>query len=245
MDPRKKEVYMGIPAVRGEKEESYEENRMADYLKAYQATGRPPQPCPQQPTAPSERIALGLPPLFEPYVETPGAAVTPVASTSTAPTITAPTHSESTITPTVTDIKDVPSVQVFQPSAIRVSETRTMCYHHNIVCQPEYAHFSTEELRWQAYRIGKKTAPEAITANPSLNYVPTTSESSTNGVTRIGAQVAFPTASSDESLQSITSVPAYSMHSFEELRVAYMKLGREVNSDEITRQNPISRLTAL
>jgi len=236
MDPRKREVYMGVPAVRGEKEQSYEECRVADYSKAYQTTGRPPLPCPQQPTNPTERVALGLPPLFEPYVEQPGAPnLTPVASTSsTAPAVTAPTPSSGpSITATVTDINDIPQVQVFQPTTIR-GDTSEAGQYQSIVLRPEFAHFSFEELRFQAYRSGKKTAPEAVTANATA--------APSNPV--VGAAFLPSGPPSTEALQSITSTPAYAMHSFEELRIAYIKFGREASSDEIIRQNSTLRLTA-
>lgn len=123
---------------------------MADYLKAYQTTGRPPIPVPQTPTDPAQRSAQSLPPLFEPHVEIPGVGttVTPVASTSTAPPVTAPTlsGSGSSITPTVTNIKDIPPVQVFHPSPHK-ADTGATAYHQNIVYQPEYAHFSPEVRR--------------------------------------------------------------------------------------------------
>ncbi|OBZ69859.1 hypothetical protein A0H81_10149 [Grifola frondosa] len=52
-----------------QKEESFEERRVQDYLHAYRTTGRPPAPCPQVPIDPQARAALRLPPLFEPHVE--------------------------------------------------------------------------------------------------------------------------------------------------------------------------------
>lgn len=239
MDPRKREVYMGIPAVRGEKEESYEERRVADYLKAFQTTGRPPVPCPQQPVNPTERTALGLPPLFEPYVEQPaGPTLTPVASTSTAvPSVIAPASSSgSNITATITNLNDVPQVQAFHPTPVRADTGETLTYQ-SIVVRPEFSHFSFEELRHQAYRTGKKTAPEAITASTSLAAAPS------NSITASFAQPQ-PSTSTGESLQSITSTSAYAQHSFEELRIAYLKLGREANSEEIVRQNSVLKLTA-
>ncbi|KAF9016104.1 hypothetical protein BDZ89DRAFT_415563 [Hymenopellis radicata] len=45
---------------------SFEELRVADYLKAYTATGRPPVPPPALPAKAAARAALNLPPLFEP-----------------------------------------------------------------------------------------------------------------------------------------------------------------------------------
>ncbi|KAF8910789.1 hypothetical protein CPB85DRAFT_667640 [Mucidula mucida] len=45
---------------------SFEELRVADYLKAYTATGRPPVPPPALPANAAARAALHLPPLFAP-----------------------------------------------------------------------------------------------------------------------------------------------------------------------------------
>jgi hypothetical protein len=46
-----------------------QEERTEDYVKAYAATTQPPQPLPQFPKEDSTRLALGLPPLFQPHVE--------------------------------------------------------------------------------------------------------------------------------------------------------------------------------
>ncbi|EGO00562.1 hypothetical protein SERLA73DRAFT_133491, partial [Serpula lacrymans var. lacrymans S7.3] len=68
MTARGREFFMSIvvaPGVPGP-EQSFEELRVQDYLKAYTTTGRPPVPCPQEPTTESSRTALGLPRLFQP-----------------------------------------------------------------------------------------------------------------------------------------------------------------------------------
>ncbi|KAL0579409.1 hypothetical protein V5O48_002580 [Marasmius crinis-equi] len=59
-------VCISVASEDGSGQKSFEEVRIDDYLKAYSTTGRPPQPCPQEPKLPAERAALGLPPLFEP-----------------------------------------------------------------------------------------------------------------------------------------------------------------------------------
>ena len=46
-----------------------QELRIADYIKAYMTTGRPPAPVPQEPADPTARASLELPPLFQPHVD--------------------------------------------------------------------------------------------------------------------------------------------------------------------------------
>jgi len=46
-----------------------QELRIADYIKAYMTTGRPPAPVPQEPVDPAARTGLGLPLLFQPHVD--------------------------------------------------------------------------------------------------------------------------------------------------------------------------------
>jgi len=52
-----------------------QEVRIEDYIRAYQATGRPPPPCPQEPSDESQRKLLNLPPLFKP--QSPSSTGTP------------------------------------------------------------------------------------------------------------------------------------------------------------------------
>ncbi|KDQ56323.1 hypothetical protein JAAARDRAFT_70640 [Jaapia argillacea MUCL 33604] len=61
-----REVFMCLLPQEGQDERSFEEIRIFDYVAAYSATGCPPVPCPQFPTFPAERVALNMPPLFEP-----------------------------------------------------------------------------------------------------------------------------------------------------------------------------------
>ncbi|KAI8971018.1 hypothetical protein BD414DRAFT_426771 [Trametes punicea] len=228
-------VYMNIPAVRPEKDESFEERRCLDYLRAYQATGRPPPPCPPVPTDPAQRAALGLPPLFEPLVEveslTNGFDATPAARTPAA---------EPNFRPNFLAQRFVPA---------KVQEYGSDAWFQSIVVQPGYAQFSFEELRLEAYKAGKKhadfppAAPQrrmwfraacrvVLCAEPLLLYT---------------ASLLLPAPSisqgSPESLQSINSMPPYDQHSFEELRLACMRAGRPLTSPEIVAQNHILRLT--
>ncbi|KAI0701006.1 hypothetical protein C8T65DRAFT_657128 [Cerioporus squamosus] len=207
-------VYMNVPAVRSEVDESFEERRFKDYLQAYIATGKPPTPCPQVPTDPQQRIALGLPPLFEPYTEVEGG-VNGVATTSGTPSA-APDF----------------AAQAFVP--MKTQEYGSDATFHSIVAQPEYSKHSFEELRVEAYRLGKKFADV-----PSLPPAPS--------VQRPGLlpsiSLSGSSSSRPDSLQSINSMPPYDQHSFEELRLAFMRAGRPLTSPEIVSQNAILRLS--
>lgn len=46
-----------------------QELRIADYIKAYMATGQPPAPVPQEPADPTARASLELPLLFQPHAD--------------------------------------------------------------------------------------------------------------------------------------------------------------------------------
>lgn len=97
-----------------------QEQRIQDYVKAYQTSGRPPQPVPQTPTDAGERLTLGLPPLFEPYVEQPGGTI-------------------------VQNLTDLPEAQLFTPVRIEGDPPGSgIVVFHNIVLQKEFCHFSTE-----------------------------------------------------------------------------------------------------
>ncbi|KAL7277660.1 hypothetical protein PYCCODRAFT_1376989 [Trametes coccinea BRFM310] len=209
-------VYMNVPATRPEKDESFEERRFNDYLRAYQTTGRPPPPCPPTPTDPAQRAALGLPPLWEPLIEAEG--LTNGVEVATPSSVSATT---STALPNF-------SAQAFTPT--KVQEYGSEAYFYSIVAQPEYGKYSFEELRLEAYKAGKKFAdvpkvPAQMPQRPALLAAPSIS-----------------TGGSD-SLQSINSMPPYDQHSFEELRLAFIRAGRPLTSPEIVAQNAVLRLT--
>ncbi|KAM5537929.1 hypothetical protein V8D89_008405 [Ganoderma adspersum] len=209
-------VYMNVSAVRPNQEESFEERRVLDYLTAYRATGRPPVPCPPQPTDPTQRAALGYPPLFQPYIGLEGApppgvnGAGPVASTST---------------PGVVDF----AAQAFRPT--ETMEFGTNARFQSLVAQPEYSGYSPEECRVEAYKLGKQFS-DAVTPQPLP--LPSISVSASQSTLLNGPA---------DSLQSITSMPPYDQHSFEELRLAFQRGGRLLNSSEIAAQNGVLRLT--
>ncbi|TFK71070.1 hypothetical protein BDN72DRAFT_838168 [Pluteus cervinus] len=186
-------VMMCQPAVHGPHPKSFEELRMEDYLTAYQATGRPPQPCPEQPTDDAQRRALGLPPVFQPFPE-----------------------NELTFS-----IQELQAAQPFSP-AIEGDET-----YHSISCTPGYKGYSFEELRTYAYLKGFKSPPTAVPMDP-FTLTTSTSDSKPPSTTNL-------LFSSNEQFQSIVIQPQFSQHSPEELRVAYLRLGRELNSEDILR----------
>ncbi|TFK90244.1 hypothetical protein K466DRAFT_644523 [Polyporus arcularius HHB13444] len=207
-------VYMNISAPRSDADESFEERRVKDYIQAYIATGKPPAPCPQLPTDPQQRAALGLPPLFEPYTEVEGG-VNGIATTSGSPA----------------DAPDF-AAQAFVP--MKTQEYGSDATFYSIVAQPEYSKHSFEELRVEAYRLGKKQAdvPLVPVAPPPQRpaLLPSISLSASS-------------SSRADSLQSINGMPPYDQHSFEELRLAYMRAGRPLTSPEIVSQNAILKLS--
>ncbi|KAI0774915.1 hypothetical protein BD413DRAFT_537580 [Trametes elegans] len=217
-------VLMNVPAKRGEKDESFEERRFLDYLHAYQTTGKPPQPVPPAPTDPQQRAALGLPPLFEPLIETEsltnGAAGTP-------PPTAPPNFLAQAFVPT--------KMLEYGNDALQLQ---------SIVAQPEYARFSVEELRVQAYKAGKKYA-DVPPLPPLPQPQPQPQLQSRPQPQRPPLLPAAPVVSQipPDSLQSVNSMPPYDGHSFEELRLACIRAGRPLTSPEIIAQNAVLRLS--
>ncbi|KAH8103447.1 hypothetical protein BXZ70DRAFT_925679 [Cristinia sonorae] len=247
MSVQKRETYMGVPAVRPPLDFSYEEQRIQDYIKAYTTTGQPPQPVPETPTGAAERLALGLPPLFEPYVEGGGVGTVPPTSVSL---------SASVSNDPIRTLENLPDMHLFKPSKMEDSAgVGVFVEYQSIIMQKEFCHFSHEELRYQAYLKGNKTMPvlpntlprptphranaidlhPLITVTPALSGSLSTATSNTLGLTNGPV--------SGEDYQSITCSPPFANHSFEELRVAYLLLGREATSEEIKQQNHLIRLT--
>lgn len=238
---------MHIATGQGPNETSFEETRIQDYLRAYSTTGRPPAPCPQQPSDDQLRASMGLPPLFKP---------TPMslsASTSSAPfqpsplslsiqpqpsplvpapTLIAPTPSTSSA------LHEPPAVQWFRPM------TESGVVYHNITVQPEFSRFSTEELRVHAYRAGVAYPPQPIPPIPAPAPIPQPlARTDTMAMSLMDVPQAQETPKAyaydgDAKLLSICTAPQYNQHSFEELRLAYMMHGREMSSAEIFAQSP-------
>ncbi|KZP14644.1 hypothetical protein FIBSPDRAFT_102939 [Athelia psychrophila] len=144
INTRNRDSFMHICAHPENQARSPEEIRVEDYLKAYTSTGRAPPPVPQEPTEARVRVTLGLPLLFEPFVE--------------------PAEGESSTAPLVnptTDPKKLPRIQVFQPVQ---SDGET---YQTIAAVPEYAFFSHEELRCYAYAAGVIMPPTPLPLDPA------------------------------------------------------------------------------
>lgn len=220
--PPRREIYMSIPAANADKEESFEETRVLDYLHAYRTTGKPPGPCPQTPTNAAERTALGLPPLFEPHSELftyPTDQDTMASSRQLITTVPLPVPGAMSDAHAFRATRGDPSI----------GDGNT--FYQSITVQPEFKGFSFEELRAAAYRAGRKfvqspAPPQAASpVSPQASYAP-----QINGA---GAQ---------EKFQSISCLPPYSKHSFEELRLAFVRSGVPLSSADIIQRNASLRL---
>lgn len=222
-------IFMTIASVAGLQNKSFEvkwlryqigrvaltirqEVRIDDYLKAYTTTGRPPPPVPQTPTGDNERIALGLPILFKPV-----------------PTSAEPVFA-SLVTPPKAKIVNPADLPLGQEFKELVAEER----YQTMSCMVEYMGFAPEELRYHAYLRGNVMSPIPITMHPFVQP-PTSNATTTPSNPKLGDA----SDSGKETLENISTQAAYIEHSPEELRVAFLLYGRELNSAEIKRsQNP-------
>ncbi|KIK58103.1 hypothetical protein GYMLUDRAFT_706839 [Collybiopsis luxurians FD-317 M1] len=157
--PREMLQFMCIAAAvteSGPSQKSFEEVRIDDYLRAYQSTGRPPLPCPQDPLDAQERAARGLPPLFQPVL------------TSSMPPATE---------------KDLPEWHQFtETKSPAVVGSTTMDRLQSITAAEPYAGFSFEQLRYHAYLSGRIRPPaDILVAEPTLSSIPTPTLQ-TNGI---------------------------------------------------------------
>ncbi|KIM36889.1 hypothetical protein M413DRAFT_448821 [Hebeloma cylindrosporum] len=139
-------IFMSIAAALGPESKSFEEVRIEDYIRAYQATGRPPPPCPQEPADETQRKLLNLPPLFKPQT-----------SLTSPPD---PTMEGAATNLAILDPSQLPRGQEF-----RVYSNAGEKYHC-ISAMPEYANFCQEELRYYAYLLGNKQSPVPIAMDP-------------------------------------------------------------------------------
>ncbi|KAH9485855.1 hypothetical protein JR316_0002770 [Psilocybe cubensis] len=186
--------------VSGPNSKSFEEVRIEDYIKAYQTTGRPPLPVPQEPVDEFQRKTLNLPPLFKPY--SPSGPSNPFLKQAT-----------------ITNPQDIPPGQEFR--ALKKTELSETMIFQSMSCMNEYCHFSPEELRYYAYLRGYIKPPVPVAMDPFVQ--PHVAPSG-------GFTAQEPTT---EKLQNICTELAYSKHSPEELRVAYMLHGRQLTSAEL------------
>lgn len=105
-----------------------QEIRIDDYIKSYQSTGRPPQPCPPLPEDESQRKSLNLPPLFKPY---------PIRSTLPS-NGTDNTDVQLDLAARITNPAELPPGQEFRLISANGEK------YHCISCMPEYTNFSSE-----------------------------------------------------------------------------------------------------
>ncbi|KAG6828302.1 hypothetical protein H0H92_008467 [Tricholoma furcatifolium] len=112
---------------------------------------------------------------------------------------------------------ELPNAQEFSPTPTE-QDTASL---QSISAMPAFQFFSHDELRIYAYMAGNILSPPPIAMSPFTANV--TAPAAPPHTTAPGA----------EQLLALTTQPAYSAHSFEELRIAYLQSGREVSSAEI------------
>ncbi|EIW80430.1 hypothetical protein CONPUDRAFT_137642 [Coniophora puteana RWD-64-598 SS2] len=228
---------------------SFEELRVADYLKAYGAIGRPPQPVPQEPAAATARSALGLPPLFTPVPVPLSASVTPSNSGGLGQAAPTSPSAEAQIQ----NLAQLPVAQAFAPVPVSTTGTLGESFQH-ISAQGQYSFFSPEELRCHAYATGNKSAPPGlaisttattsllsplpVSASPGPGILPTAASSEpafkfANDAPRTAFATSSTASGTPDYMMSICAGQNYDKHSFEELRVAYLLAGRELSSLEL------------
>ncbi|KAF8132048.1 hypothetical protein EV363DRAFT_142774 [Boletus edulis] len=210
-------------------DQSFEELRIRDYLRAYQTSGGPPQPCSQSPDTPNARATLSLAPLF-----VPTAIPVPVDSIN---------GSSSNAPATLST--DLPTNHEFRPNKSKINGES----FESISAQSPYTFFSHEsfqradhvpqELRHYAYLAGNKMPP------PVLPVTTMNGESRETGTSTVypfyapdSRATAYntstpPTGGTPDYLMTIVASPKFEKHSFEELRIAHLTAGKEVGSSEI------------
>uniref|UniRef100_A0A0W0EZK2 Uncharacterized protein n=1 Tax=Moniliophthora roreri TaxID=221103 RepID=A0A0W0EZK2_MONRR len=134
------------------------------------------------------------------------------------------------------NVNDLPEWQVV-PNGGTSSTEGTL---YSITAGGEYVAFSFEELRYHAYQKGNIHPPMYVPLSaftpapaPTSSSSPLTSISSAtaNGITYGG--------DTKETFMSISSKAEFALHSFEELRCAYMTAKREATSKEIMGGAPV------
>jgi len=217
--------FMSIVAAHGSESNSFEEMRIDDYIKAYHSTGRPPQPCPQQPEDESQRTSLNLPPLFKPQpirnltLATTSSSLSPFGILNrTGNSTDAQLNSAARIT----NPAELPPGQEFR--LLSANGEKYYC----ISCMPEYTNFSQEELRYYAYLAGNVRPPASVVMDPFVQLVKDTPDA---------------TPLIEDQFQSISAQSQYNKHSYEELRVAFLLFGREMTSAELLQSSNSSDLS--
>jgi len=208
--------FMSIVAAHGSESKSFEEMRIDDYLKAYRSTGRPPQPCPQQPEDESQRASLNLPPLFKPRPIRNSPLATTTSSLLPFGTVDSTANSTDVqldLAARITNPAELPPGQEFR--LLSANGEKYIC----ISCMPEYTNFNQEELRYYAYLAGNIKPPASVVMDPFVPLVKHLLPDATPLV--------------EDQFQSISTQSQYDKHSHEELRVAFLLFGREMTSAEL------------
>ncbi|KAJ7659579.1 hypothetical protein DFH06DRAFT_1402552 [Mycena polygramma] len=218
-----------ISCVPGPQSQSFEEVRIADYLTAFRATGRPPQPSPPYPLDPAMRAAQQLPPLFVP-APFPGVASTSATPAAPAPSslfggVSVPSAAASTSNAAaIADPARLPLPQTFaQPVVVPGAGTTEREVFVSIAAAGEFVHWSHEELRYYAYMSGMRTAPPG-TAPFSLT-LSSSSSAAAPGLASAFSNSAQGTPQDGDQYQSIVSAG--------ELRLSFLRTGAELTSAQI------------
>ncbi|KAF9465219.1 hypothetical protein BDZ94DRAFT_1254819 [Collybia nuda] len=212
-------IFMSIETVHGPPGKSFEEVRIEDYLKAYSTTGRPPLPCPQDPADANQRVLMSLPPLFKPYSER-----SLLGGPSSQPLLPSPIQTRPA------NPAELPDAQAFFTSTVEGE------IYHSISAMPRYNAFSPEELRFYAYMKGHKFPPSNVPPAPFVIAPPSSSLGSSMGNRPLLSAPTLLTgagAGTGETVLHICAQAEYAGHSPEELRIACLRAGRELTSQEI------------
>jgi len=206
--------FMSIAAAHGSESKCFEEIRIDDYLKAYHTTGRPPQPCPQQPEDESQRTSLNLPPLFKPR---------PIRNSTSATTSSSLPFGTVNRTGNSTDVQLHSAARITNPAELPPGQEFRLLSangekYHCISCMPEYTNFSQEELRYYAYLAGNIRPPASVSMDPFVQLAKDKQEA---------------TPLIEDQFQRISAQSQYDKHSHEELRIAFLLFGREMTSAEL------------
>ncbi|TFY52635.1 hypothetical protein EVG20_g10466 [Dentipellis fragilis] len=231
---------MNVPAdwTPGHKELSFEEKRIEDYAAAMRKTGKPPPPCPEQPTSDSARRALGLPPLFTPYIDTGG----PRPTSGTSAPVPGPTPASSLrsggfgLSPTgsggaVPGLAPAPSIH-----PLTNSQTLTPTQGGVRVTNPS-------EL--PPFQVSAPGACEAengdvmLTLSCQRQYSFFSQEElrfyGTKSKTPIPPVLLSYNNEGATSMMTMSAAPQFALHSLEEHRIAFLLSGRELSSEEINK----------
>ncbi|TFK33526.1 hypothetical protein BDQ12DRAFT_690963 [Crucibulum laeve] len=122
----------------------------------------------------------------------------------------------------IVDPSEIPPAQAFH---MTIADGES---YQSISCMSGLTGFSHEELRYYAYLKGHKMPPTPVPLYPFDSTA-----------TPVAAEAAPPGGKVDI-LENISAQDLYAKHCPEELRIAYMLAGRELNSEEIIQfKNPL------